>query len=78
MIEIRRWRFETLQRYYEMELCQDLFGEWVLIRYWGGKDNHHYGQKTQWVENIEAGFLEAGKTKKVRLKRGYHETILAE
>ena len=31
---MNRWRFETAQRYYEIALEKDLFGEWILARYW--------------------------------------------
>ena len=30
-----RWERET--RYYELRLQQDLWGDWVLMRVWGGK-----------------------------------------
>ena len=29
----RRW--EKATRYYQVEVCQDLWGQWVLIQRWG-------------------------------------------
>jgi predicted DNA-binding WGR domain protein len=29
----RRWEKET--RYYQVDLCQDLWGQWVVVKRWG-------------------------------------------
>ena len=71
---MNRWRFETDRRYYEIALEKDLFGEWILTRYWGGKGSSHFGQKSQWVESFDLGLEEAEKIKKIRIKRGYRSS----
>ena len=68
---MNRWCFETTQRYYEIALEKDLFGDWILTRNWGGKGSFRFGQKIQWVESFEQGRKEAEKIKKTRIKRGY-------
>ncbi|SEO99739.1 hypothetical protein [Nitrosovibrio sp. Nv6] len=32
-----RARWETAQRWYEVELVRDLIGDWVVVRRWGSK-----------------------------------------
>ena len=49
---MNRWRCEMTHRYYEIALEEDLFGEWILIRYWGRKGSCRLGQKSQWVESF--------------------------
>ena len=66
-----RWSFETGQRHYEIALEKDLFGEWILTRYWGGKGSCRFGQKSQWVESFAMGLEEAEIIKEIRIKRGY-------
>ncbi len=39
-------RWETRTRWYEAWIGVDLFGDVVLVRHWGGKDNRRHGQKT--------------------------------
>ena len=68
---MNRWRFETAQRYYEIALEKDLFGEWILTRNWGGQGTSRYGQKSQCVERFELGLKKAEKIKAIRIKRGY-------
>jgi hypothetical protein len=31
-----RWVNRTKARYYETHLSRDLFGEWILVKVWGG------------------------------------------
>lgn len=35
-----RVRWESSTRYYEVHLHQDLWGQWILTRTWGGKGSH--------------------------------------
>ena len=56
-----RWERDT--RYYELHLRQDLFGDWVLTRVWGGK-----GMVEHW------GRMPPGRTipSARRARRGHH------
>ena len=31
-----RWVNQEKARYYQAHLCRDLFGEWILVKVWGG------------------------------------------
>jgi hypothetical protein len=31
-----RWVNPNKARYYQAHLCRDLFGEWILVKVWGG------------------------------------------
>jgi len=48
-----RARWETGERWYEAILTQDLLGDWIVLRVWGGKGSRRHGQKTDMV-NSEA------------------------
>lgn len=49
------WRWESENRWYEAELLCDLFGDWLLIRRWGGLYNDRYGTKTEVVLDLLSG-----------------------
>ena len=49
-------RWETKTRWYEAWITIDLFGDVVLIRHWGGKDNKHHGQKTTLCTDLAEAF----------------------
>ena len=34
--QYERWVNREKARYYETHLCRDLFGEWILVKVWGG------------------------------------------
>lgn len=48
-------RWETTSRYYAARLCQDLLGDWVLERSWGGLYNNLGGAETTVVVTEQAG-----------------------
>lgn len=50
-----KWRWENDTRWYEAELCSDLFGDLLLIQRWGGKGNQRHGQKTEVVPDFLTG-----------------------
>jgi len=50
-----RTRWESSQRWYEVILTQDLLGDWIVLRAWGGKDSHRHGQKTDLVSSEVEG-----------------------
>ncbi|SUC31978.1 Uncharacterised protein [Providencia rettgeri] len=39
------WRWENKYRWYEAELCFDLFGDLLLIQRWGGLGNNLMDKK---------------------------------
>ncbi|WP_334473077.1 hypothetical protein [Arsenophonus sp. PmNCSU2021_1] len=49
------WRWENDFRWYEAELCYDLFGDLLLIQRWGGLGNHLHGQNTKIVSDLLTG-----------------------
>lgn len=78
MIMHRRWEHPQKQRYYRILLGQDLFGQWMITKVWGGinqangKVTHQaclsYDEAMQYVEQIS----------KRRLARGYQVTLGCE
>ena len=54
-----RWERDT--RYYELHLRQDLFGDWVLTRVWGGKGTALGQIKHELCEVYAAGVALASK-----------------
>lgn len=64
---LKRWQTDT--RYYEMQLVQDLLGDWCIQKYWGGRQRHN--AKTLYVQNMEEGEKLIEKTHKIRLSHGY-------
>ena len=44
-------RFETDTRYYMMRLEPDLFGDWTLLKAWGGKTNRLGQQRMDHCES---------------------------
>lgn len=49
------WRWETEARWYEAELLCDMFGDWVVIRSWGGMYSGLRGTKTDVVADMLSG-----------------------
>ncbi len=70
-----RWEHVQKQRYYQVVLAKDLFGEWIVTRVWGGiskatgRITHlacpSYEEATKLVDKIA----------KNRLARGYIERL---
>ena len=58
-------------RHYSCEMCQDLFGQWVVLRRWG-RVTALQGQSLEQVcERYEEGLHVFEAVKKRRAKRGY-------
>ena len=68
------WENEEKQRRYQVDLCQDLFGEWLLIHSWWRKNTPFGGRKKAYLgfapsaEEITALLYDAALR---RSKRGY-------
>jgi len=58
-------------RYYELHLRQDLFGDWVLTRVWGGRGTALGRIRQELSESYTAGVARHAAAEKVRMKRGY-------
>jgi predicted DNA-binding WGR domain protein len=67
--EFRRW--ESERRYYCALLHQDLLGDWVLDRVWGGKFNKLGGQDTRYVRSVKDGMAALDKLDRERRARRY-------
>ena len=49
------WRWETEYRWYEAEILCDLFGDWLIVRRWGGLYSDRLGEKTEVVPDLLSG-----------------------
>jgi len=58
-------------RYYQAELVPDLFGDWSLVRAWGGLGTLRGGYKITGVACYEDGLSEIEALDAHRQKRGY-------
>jgi len=58
-------------RYYQAELVPDLFGDWSLVRAWGGLGTLRGGYKITGVACYEDGLSEIAALDAHRQKRGY-------
>lgn len=64
------WRKDT--RFYRLELCQNLWGEWIVKRTWGSAVKLDYGRSTSTIcPDYEAGLHLYEKQLSRRQKRGY-------
>ncbi|ENN8378621.1 hypothetical protein I6L80_21500 (plasmid) [Providencia rettgeri] len=63
------WRWENKYRWYEAELCFDLFGDLLLIQRWGGLGNNLHGQKTELVADFLSGVAMLFKIDQERKRR---------
>ena len=64
-------RFESPTRWYVAELMQDLWGQWVIRKSWGGRHNAMGNSQTEPVESYEAGLERMARLAKERARRGY-------
>ena len=72
--EVERWRRQDWRkgtRFYSCQLCQNLFGEWVVVRRWGRAS----ALKGQSIEHLcssyDEGFDIFRGVEKRRAQRGY-------
>ncbi len=64
------WQKET--RFYIIELCQDLWGNWLLKKTWGSAAKRDLGRSISTVcSDYESGVELYYKAEKRRLLRGY-------
>lgn len=46
------WYWQSDTRYYRVTLQKNLFGNWILIKSWGGLNNHLNGGTSCLIQNI--------------------------
>jgi len=64
-------------RYYRMRTYLTLFGEYLLIREWGGVDNKKAtGQKQSYFTTLDEVSLAIKKIIILKSKKGYNSTII--
>lgn len=66
---VLRARWETARRWYEAELGQDLLGDWVVMRRWGGKGLRRHGEKPDVVHSQADGHDLIEQIHQTRLRR---------
>lgn len=66
-------RFENPQklRYYLVYVTQDLFGEWVIIKSWGGINKAGGQVLSTPCASLDEAMLKVENIKKARARRGY-------
>lgn len=67
----QQWRWQSETRYYSLHLCQNLFGEWVAIKKWQGKNTRIHGSKEHRCNNLNDAYNFFAKVNKRRIARGY-------
>jgi hypothetical protein len=66
-----RWVNREKARYYEARLCQDLFGEWILLTVWGGCGSSRGRLRSTGVASYAAGLDELREIGGRRRAHGY-------
>ena len=67
----RSWINPEKARYYQVFLDQDLFGDWTLIKVWGGIGSNRGRMHSTGVASYEAGVEQIGEIARRRAQRGY-------
>ena len=68
-----RWIHPEKQRYYQVELLQDLLGDWILVKCWGGIGSHLGRLRIVHVASEQAGLKQIAVIAKRRRQHGYLE-----
>ena len=66
-------RFETATRYYVLRCGNDLLGDLVVSRLWGGKASRLGGEKHQATPSLEAALKLIAQIVRTRGRRGYNK-----
>jgi len=64
-------RWERDMRYYELRLQQDLWGDWLLTRVWGGKGTALGQIRRELCIDRDSGYLRLIEEQLKRTRRGY-------
>ena len=71
---MRYWINHETRRYYRAFLQQDLFGDWTMVRCWGGLDSRLGQYRIEMVANPDEGRAALEALEERRRKRGYVRT----
>jgi predicted DNA-binding WGR domain protein len=71
--ETRRWT--TASRYYCARVQQDLFGDWELVRAWGGLGSRFGGLMTEPAQSLEDALARLALVARRREQRGYRNSM---
>jgi len=71
MISPIRWENPATARYYEALLQQNLFGDWEVLRLWGGIGSRQGGHQCDPVPDLVCGMQALDILAKHRMQRGY-------
>ena len=66
-----RYEHAGNHRYYDVLLQQDLFGDWSVMRVYGGKHNNRGGYKIESFDKLSEAEEKVAEIAKRRHKRGY-------
>ena len=72
--QVEKWQrqdWRKVSRHYSSELCQNLFGEWVVLRRWGRVSTHQGQSLEQACDSYEEGLAMMSLIEKRRSQRGY-------
>lgn len=71
-----RWRWEKATergvRYYEVQIHQDLWGQWVLVQQWGRRGTALGQTRHRPCDSYPVALSQLEKINQRRLQRGYH------
>jgi len=67
----RSWINPEKARYYQVFLDRDLFGDWTLIKVWGGIGSNRGRMRSTGVASYEAGIELVDGIARRRTQRGY-------
>jgi predicted DNA-binding WGR domain protein len=66
-----KWTWKSNSRYYIVHLQENLFGEYTLVKNWGGINNKLGGAQMHTFASIDGALVEVDRVSKIRVKRGY-------
>lgn len=73
--QLDKWQHSSWKknsRFYGIELCQDLFGHWIVKRTWGSNKRRGFGRSSHTVcQSFETASILFEKQESRRLNRGY-------
>jgi hypothetical protein len=65
------WIHPAKARYYQIHLDQDLFGDWTLLKVWGGLGSRRGGMHHAGLASYDHGIEQLREIAKRRSQRGY-------
>jgi predicted DNA-binding WGR domain protein len=69
------WRWETATRYYMAWMQRNLWGEWEIVRAWGGKDSARGRVRFDIVADTTQGQRLLLRLERERQRRGYRRVL---